>query len=115
MALRAGQLRHRLELQRATAGITSGTGKPTETWAALDVVWASVEAIAGSERYAELQRQGVVTHVIKIRYWSGLTSKDRAVERPTPTSTEKTYRFHAILDAKGRRAEMEIHAEEQHA
>ena len=113
--MRAGKLRNRGTLERATVTTSATTGKPIETWAALDLVWFDLVPIGGSERFAELQRTGTITHVITMRYQSGITSKDRLTWQKTPGATSRTFKFHAVLDRGERSRELEIHAEETHA
>jgi len=79
--MRGGRLRHRVIFQRATDA-DNAVGEPVRTWAALDTVWARVEPTAGNERFAALQVQADVDHVILCRYNStiaDLATNDRVI------------------------------------
>jgi SPP1 family predicted phage head-tail adaptor len=71
--MRAGQLRHRLDLQ--TKVPTRGSfGEEILTWKTQVTVWGSVESLSGRE-YLQAQAnqlQSEVTHQIRLRYYKGL-------------------------------------------
>lgn len=76
--MRAGRLRHRVTLQRATDGIDQ-YGDQTPTWTALATVWAAVEPLSGREYLLAQQVHGEATVRITIRPVANvtLTPKDR--------------------------------------
>lgn len=77
----AGKLRHRVTFQRATE-TQNDFGESEQTFAALDTVWASVEALAGKERYSAMQTKADVDYRVVCRYNSTIASlgvKDRIV------------------------------------
>lgn len=76
MRIRAGQLRHRVDLQRATVTV-SGQRAPANTWKTLETVWARVEPLTGREQLLAQQADARQTHRITIRYRDGLTTRDR--------------------------------------
>jgi len=65
--MRAGSLRHQIDLQSVT-NAANGYGEQTETWATYDTVWASIEPVSAKEIISADQQVGVATHKIRIRY-----------------------------------------------
>jgi SPP1 family predicted phage head-tail adaptor len=78
--VRAGRLRHRVAVQRATDG-TDAYGDATPTWTTLATVWASVEPLTGREYFSAAHLQAEVTTRIVLRPIDGvtLTPKDRVL------------------------------------
>lgn len=76
--MRAGLLRHRIEVQAATEA-EDVHGGHSETWIPADTIWGSIEPLKGEEL---LEAQAVdvrVTHRVRMRYQpsGGLTAKKR--------------------------------------
>ncbi len=65
--MRAGQLRHRLEVQRVTATVLDEHGEPTHSWSTEATIWGAVEPTGGDERLQAAQLDPEVTHKIRIR------------------------------------------------
>lgn len=78
MSVHAGDLRHSVALQRYTS-TTGDRGQPVKTWTTYATVPAMIEELTG--RKLELARQQVATatHKITLRYYSGVTVKDRVL------------------------------------
>jgi len=74
--MESGKLNKRVEIQRATK-TDDASGTPVETWAKLADVWAQLKPLRAREIVQEGQVQGDLTHQIRIRYYRGLTRKDR--------------------------------------
>jgi SPP1 family predicted phage head-tail adaptor len=77
MAMRAGQLRHQVVLQRRTVTRSAGHAAMAETWTNWQTVWAKIEPLSGRELLQAQQTQAETTHEIVIRYVSELTPRDR--------------------------------------
>lgn len=65
--MRIGTLRHRVTLQEYTQG-QDVYGGMTQEWVERDRVWASFEAMSGTEFFASQQAQSQVTQRVRIRY-----------------------------------------------
>lgn len=76
--MRAGQLRHRVTIQQRTDA-DDGAGGLTITWTPLTVLWASVAPQTGRETIAARQVTPAMTHLVRLRYYAGLTTKHRVV------------------------------------
>jgi SPP1 family predicted phage head-tail adaptor len=74
--MRAGKLRHRVEIMADTVTLAAGNNEPTYSApSAAATVWASVEPTAGNERLTAARTNADTTHRVELRYWSGLTAK----------------------------------------
>ena len=76
--MKAGKLRHKITVQKVTETL-SGFGEPVQTWATFKTLMASVETTGGREFEALAQTHGELSHLIKTRYSSGITSKMRVI------------------------------------
>lgn len=76
MSLPAGILREKVLVEQPTE--TRNTmGEATQSWSTLVERWASVEAVAYSERQQNNQTGGTISHAVRMRYVPGLTGKMR--------------------------------------
>ena len=77
--MRAGLLRHRLNilLDTETRDTAGGDVIYTAPSPVTTTVWGSVQATAGNERLAAARTNAETTHMIRIRYWAGLTTRHR--------------------------------------
>ncbi len=76
--MRAGELRERITIQAPTA-VQNSYGEETITWSDVATVWASVEFLAGQERYQRAVDQAVstATYRITMRYRDDVTEEHR--------------------------------------
>lgn len=74
--LDAGDLRHRLEIQRATEA-NNAFGESLQTWSTLTTRWGAIDDQAGTELRHAQRVNAQVTAVVKLRPYDGLTAKDR--------------------------------------
>lgn len=80
MALAAGKLRHRIEIQYPMI-VVNAYGERTESWATLATVWAAVEPLSAKEFTAAQQMQSKVSTRITIRRRADVTAVMRIVFR----------------------------------
>lgn len=105
MAIRAGELRHRVEVQSATP--TQGDmGAVSYTWATDATVWAGIKPISAAERLASGVVQADVTHRIVMRH-RALTTENRLL------FGERVFNIVAPLDRDERAIDLEIMAKEE--
>src|SRR5688572_980730 len=79
-----GTLRHRLTLESPPTNTSDGDGGYTQAWPALSpgTVWGSVEPADGrAEKLVANVVEGVVTHIVTMRYHSGVTTKTRITHK----------------------------------
>jgi SPP1 family predicted phage head-tail adaptor len=77
--MQSGSLKHTISIQEITEG-RSGAGAVTETWAnvvGLETLRASIWPIKGIEKLESLKLEHEISHRVRIRYRSGVTSKMR--------------------------------------
>jgi SPP1 family predicted phage head-tail adaptor len=106
--MRAGQLRHRITLQRAVDA-QDDYGEPSSIWEDVVSIAAAIEPISGREFFSAQQVQADVTTRITIRWRNGIepvmrivhaTAQQAAMSPPQST----IYDIEAILpDPTGRR------------
>jgi SPP1 family predicted phage head-tail adaptor len=97
--MRSGPLRHQVTIEEVTETRDS-YGGVVESWSTFATVWASVGPIIGREYFASQQVQSEVSHKIRIRYLSGITTKMRV------TFDSRTFRIESILNVDERNTEM---------
>ena len=74
--MRAGSLRHRLTIQ-SVGSTLDDYGDLSNSWTTLATVWGAINPLSGREESIGEELKGVVTHLIKIRYKSGVTPNSR--------------------------------------
>ena len=73
-----GSMRHRLKLQ-STTRTSDGGGGASKSYSTVATVFGSIKPQSGSERFFGDQLEGVVTHIITIRFRRGITHANRIV------------------------------------
>lgn len=96
-----------IEKDNATATDVDAAGTPKPKWETYLTPWASVEPLTGREIFQGAQVRPDVTHTIKIRYRSGITTAMRAKFR------SRYFYFDSVLDIEERRRELVILAKEE--
>lgn len=74
--VRAGKLRHEVGLY-TLAQTPDGAGGQTEVYSLLATVFASIERLEETEELNAGMQQNVTTHLINIRYCTGLSVSDQ--------------------------------------
>lgn len=85
MSLKAGRLRHRVQIQEYVAQTdTAGdviqdpqTGEVAKTWTTVATVWAAIEPLSAREFIQSAASQTEISARITIRYRAGLTADMR--------------------------------------
>lgn len=78
-----GSMNVRGTLQNYTIAKTGAGGRP-KTWADMAIVWMHVEAANGREELYGMQIQASMTHVIIMRYRTGVTTDMRILIKGDP-------------------------------
>jgi SPP1 family predicted phage head-tail adaptor len=71
-----GRMKHRVEIQSVSRS-SDGQGGFTESWSTDTTVWASLEPLKGFEKFQGGQTQTPLTHLVTMRYRTGVTTKNR--------------------------------------
>lgn len=74
--MRAGRLRNRLVIERAT-NVQGTNGEITQSWATLATVWGEVKDLRGTELIEGQQAEATMSTKITMRYRTGIDAKDR--------------------------------------
>jgi SPP1 family predicted phage head-tail adaptor len=75
--MRAGNLRHRVTIQRVALATADSYGQQTEEWSDVATVWAEVRSLNGIEGWKAKQIQPEASVQVLMRYTSDLTPADR--------------------------------------
>ncbi len=76
--MRAGRLRHRIQLQHATE-TQDTTGDPVRRYTTYATVWASIQPVRGAEYFTAQQAGASRQHEVRIRYRDDVEETDRIV------------------------------------
>jgi SPP1 family predicted phage head-tail adaptor len=76
MVLRAGELNKRIEIQSKTS-TADGLGGYSDAWATTKEVWAAIWPLSAQDVIEGMKTSAQVTHRVRIRYQSGITSAMR--------------------------------------
>ena len=76
--MRAGQLRHKIVIQEQL-GTSDGIGGETLEWIPKFSTRAAIWPLSSKERLDAMKLESLVSRKIRIRYRSGITSKNRIV------------------------------------
>lgn len=79
--MRAGELRHRVELQRPEFNQDPVTGEMTPTWLEVAKLYASIEPLSARDFIAASAAQSKVSARLLIRYRAGVDSTMRIIHR----------------------------------
>ena len=105
--MRAGRLNQRVTIQQlAGSPPQDAGGAPTQDWADLVTVFASVEPLRGREFIAAQGVNSEVTGQIRMRYYPGVTSAMRA------KMGTRIYEIIAVVNVDERNAELILYVKE---
>lgn len=74
--MKAGDLRHKVQIQTPTEA-TDSQGGAEFTWATVASVWAAIEPLSSREQSYQATIQVVATHRVTLRYTALLTNRSR--------------------------------------
>ena len=99
--MRAGRLRHQVAIQTATTA-QDAYGQPVKTWATTATVWGAVEPIGGKEAYRAQAERADLSHLVVIRYRSGVTPMTRIL------FGTRTMDIESVVDPEERHRELHL-------
>lgn len=99
--MNAGQLRHRVTIQRFERVEDEGGGY-AEDWKDVATVWAAVKPMRGNERYEAQQVQSTLTHKVTIRYRAGIKPQMRLLYG------NRVFNIEAVIDIEERHRWLEL-------
>ena len=103
MAMQAGKLDKRIQIQRATETQDS-YGEEVKTWpgTVIATLWAEKKDLDGSEPFQAQQVGAFVTTQFTVRYLSGIAAEMRVVHDGTP------YDIKAVLESDRRKESLRL-------
>lgn len=99
--MRAGQLRHRIEIKHFVEGYNE-IGDPVQKLETFAKVWAELLDLKGREYWSAAQAQSEVTTRIRIRYLEGVDASMRVYH------DGREFLIDHILDPDGRKRELHL-------
>lgn len=101
--IRAGRYRHRITIQQTTQTRDS-YGGVADTWSTYVAAWASIEPLQiGSREWFDAQKVNAeVSHLVKMRYRSGVIPKMRIAW------DSRTFDVRVVLNAEERDRELQM-------
>jgi len=103
----SGTLREKVSIQIALQD-RNALGEPVDTWAEVATRWASVEAVAYSERDRMARISGTTSYTVRMRFLDGLTAEMRLIW----TSRSNRVLYISSIIEKNNREEHELTCEE---
>ena len=100
--MRAGALRHRIEIQRNDGIRDPDSGEIIPGWTTVARVWAEVVDLSGREFWDSQQVQSEISTRVRIRYRDGIEPTMRVIHG------DRTLEIQAVLDPDGRRRELHL-------
>ena len=76
--METGRLRHQISIQQNTATVDAA-GQPGVDWQTIRQPWAEVKPVVGGENFNGSQILAGVTHLVTIRYQSGISPTMRVL------------------------------------
>lgn len=100
--MRAGELRHRVEIQHPVAGAPNAYGEAAIAWTKLRTAWAAVEPLSGRELVEAQAVSARASARVRMRYHGDITTDMRVLWR------DRTLNIEAVLDVDGRARETHL-------
>ena len=110
MAFNVGAMRNRVDVQRRSL-TRDGVGGQSEVWTFLSTIWVEIKALTGRELEAAQAVRATDTHQINLRYYPGLSAKDRLVFTD-PEALQHLYAITSVVDMEMRHRYMQCTAVE---
>lgn len=107
--MRAGSLRHRVQVQRALAPRRTTSGAFETDYEPWFTAWAAIEPLTPREFWAAQQIQSEITTRIRIRYRPGLNAKLRVLHQRqagSPTAIDRYDVDGPPIEVQGERREI---------
>ena len=99
--MRAGELRHRITLQKNNPAPNS-IGEAVDTWTDLATVWAAIEPLSGNRLFQAQQANSEIQGVVRIRYRSDVLATMRIVH------IARYFQVLSIIDTEERHQELHL-------
>ena len=104
--MRAGTMRDKITFERWDSTPDPRWGASAGGWSAFVTIWASVDPVAGMEKFQGQAVQGETTHVIRSRFHPDVNAQSRIRYRSAILD------IISVIDVEGLNAELLIQAKE---
>lgn len=110
--MRAGQLRHRVTIQKLGTRIDDGTGGGSIPFTDVAEVYASIDPLSGNELLRAEQFEASLTHRIRTRYVAGVHPSYRVLYVDEYADSTRVFDIKQVIDPEERHRELELMCEE---
>jgi SPP1 family predicted phage head-tail adaptor len=100
-----------VKLQRRSLSVDDHGGQ-INTWIDIGEVWADLEPVGGTEKEIGTEVRDYSTFTVTIRYFAGLTPKDRVLYHDPTVGTDRIFNITNINNMDERNHVMELAAQE---
>lgn len=104
--MRAGELRHRVTLQKRTSN-QSALGDQKNDWSDVATLWAGIEPVSGREVFLGDGMRVEISHVITVRYRAALADP-QALTAMRIIYQGRNFNIHAPLNTEERNFELQL-------
>tara|TARA_R110002167_G_scaffold34895_2_gene111463 strand:- start:1960 stop:2310 length:351 start_codon:yes stop_codon:yes gene_type:complete len=105
-----GGMRKRIQMQSKTTSADGGGSDAVSTWTTYNTAFASITPQSGQERLFGDQLQEPITHIVRMRYRTDLTFKDRLkyVYKSHGKSNSRTFNIKRIINVDSKDKYLDI-------
>ena len=103
--IKLGDLRHKIAIERETK-TSDGMGGETVTWSAVFNPKVKIKPMRGNERLQAMRLEATVSHVITMRYVSGVLPSDRV------NYNGRLMQIRAVINVNERNKWLELYCDE---
>jgi SPP1 family predicted phage head-tail adaptor len=113
VTLRAGTLRHQIQIQQQTTA-QDGFGQPLQTWTTAYTCWSAIASVQASQLFSAAQFVDQVTHWITVRFTPAhvFAANQRIVFVEPLTGITHTYEIRAVVNENQANVALTLHCYE---
>ena len=105
--MRAGPRNAKVIIEQRTESSVDSVGDPVESWATFSTQWAEIITQSGKEFLEAREQHSELSHILKMRYISGVTPKMRI------NNAGNFYNILAVFDPSKRGRALKLYCTEQ--
>lgn len=110
--LGAGNLNRRITIQTASSAATARSASGTVTWSDTYTVWAAIWPVSARKILQGQQMVQEVTHRIRIRFRTDITSRQRVKYEDKRQDTTRYFKIRSVLNWEERNRWLDLMCEE---
>lgn len=105
-----GRMKKRMQLQSKTTSADGGGSDAVTTWTTYNTAFGSIQPKSGQERLFGDQLQEPITHIVRMRYRTDITFKDRLLYsyKSHGVSNSRTFNIKRIINVDSKDKYLDI-------